>query len=205
MVDRDLQRAEAAWRISGSPEDEQALLAGRLRAGIVTWEDLELAGLFGNDAARELVRVAGRIQRSTYGTSIDETLLQHGRRTFVQYQNLIALQFLDFWRGWRAAPDGTVLEHLEKALGTVEAWLACPCEAHSQAASAADDARWNQGSPWVTRAVAGAVRAVTAPSDHDAVRSTKGLRLAPRFLDRLHRDMATWLVRHRIAAPTAAR
>lgn len=168
MTDSRLRSAERR-AASGSVEDESRVLTERLRAGTLTRERVELAAYVGHEAARAATGMVGSHDET------DAEALGHWIRAMPRPDNFVGVRVglaacLATWHAlvpthahqrplhmrWTPHPyragvvgceqcDG--LDGPRVAMACVQAFLACPCEWHEEAAVAAgqslgENLRW---------------------------------------------------------------
>ena len=138
MSDQHLRELEAAWRASGTVEDEAAWLRSRVQAGELEEERLELAAYCGHRAAASAApeRAAPDNTRAWV-----ESLREHGQAVaarvavacgLVAHAAWIAVEET-FGRRWTEGDRAAALA----AIHAAESWVVCPCWAHQEAAGVA--------------------------------------------------------------------
>lgn len=128
MGDTRLREMERRWRESGATADEAAFLRERVRAGEVDPARLLLLAHCGHPAARVAAGVSAPAPMDLIGFA--SGLAPWGREACARAARAMALAAL---AATRADPPGApgARAAAEAALGTLEAWLLCPCEEHA--------------------------------------------------------------------------
>lgn len=146
MSDQSLRDAERRWAETGSVDDEVRVLVERVRHGMLLRERLEFAAACGHEAAARALHalspapasVVSRWMRGVTHLFRSSTefggLLRFGQPVVVRAA--VAAARLAPVPG-AVAPAADVRGATSEALRATEAWLACPCAEHAEAALAA--------------------------------------------------------------------
>lgn len=206
MSDQGLRQLERRWRASGDPADEAAWLLGRLRAGELPAERLELAALLGHEPAARAAQEADRPlppllfdlrrrERVPDTRWLIGALWERSREAVVRFGAAIGRNRL----GGGGGPDSRPA--LLAALDAAEAWCRCPCEEHRAPAARAGQAVWAaiSGQAWraegpelLGAAFAAAVTAeATGPDEARFLRHLLAHE-APGDLERASREVVVW-------------
>jgi len=156
MADDLLRAAERRYRELGTPAEEVALLQARLRAGLATFAGVELAAHLLDPAAIEVLEGApaasGELRRRRLRIECDlrgwaRALGRWGHEPCVRAALAVGhlvhgpeprtAASADVTLLRDAVSDADLVEAEAVALEAAEAWLACPCAAHSVSGAAA--------------------------------------------------------------------
>lgn len=179
MADDRLRELERRFRETGAAQDEAAWLRERLRAGALDEERLRLAALFAHDAAL-LVCESEPLE----GSKLYAALADLDRSAVVRAMAALAVA------SRCDLPLGAEL------LAAADAWIACPCDEHAQAAQEA-----SQRAPQV--GVSGALRGLGNSFLEEMASEARDLRAGGASIQEFLRHarakasaMATNVVRH---------
>lgn len=137
MTANELGELQRRWKESDSVEDEVAYLLARVQLRDLEEKWLRLASHAGYVAAQKALSEDPAPPRSTRWTDLEPWVTAFSEWG-VQAAGVAALAAVDTaWSCWERHFSGAAREAIETWLQAARAWIACPCEAHRDAASAA--------------------------------------------------------------------